>query len=637
MTPEAPGQATPADDSSAVAGTPGRDDRDSRRRPALALAAVVALATLAYAAAGKLVPMPLLNPDELRYTLAAGALVDGEWLHLRGHEYGYGALYPAVIAPILALSGTVETAYPLFRIADALLFALAAVPIFFLARRLLSRWWSVAVAAMSVAIPSSIYTSLVLTESVSYLTSSIAVLAIVLALERPSPGRQLAMLGAVGLAYAARPQFAALLPAFLAGYLLVWAIDAERPRLRAAVARLWPTLSALVLGVAALVARPLLGWSSPTQSLGGYGDLWRDYDPVSVARLAVYHLAGLEMYLFVVPFAVAPVVVHELWRSARRGSKREGAFLAAFLTVNAIFLLVAAAFASTPFGWGELHDRYLFYVAPLWLVVLATWLSRGMPRPFAWIATGVVLALALPALTPHRLIASNHVVEFVPSALWSAAWTFFDGYPLVDGRRALAATVVVLAVAAAAVPRRAWAVLPAAVVASLLLTAVLAWERVADAPEAFEVADEGARTWVDDAVPGGSSTTKILLNTSQCPWTELTRHALFLTEFFNTSVDRVAAVGDSPSDGLPLDRVDVGPGGRLVLPGSEPLVADHVVTQPGIELEGRQIAVGAGAGLVLWETRGAVRLADPRLGTTDLVTADCDESLRTAASAGSRR
>ena len=622
--PQALGLATPAYDRPSVAESLGRDDRVPAQGAALALVAVVVLAALAYGAAAQIVPMPVLNPDELRYTLAARALADGEWLNLRGQEYGYGALYPALLAPILALSGGVETAYPFFKIANALLFASAAVPIFFIARRLLSRWWSVAVAAMSVAIPSSIYTSLVLTESVSYLTSSIAMLAVVLALERPLLARQLLMIGAVGLAYGTRAQFAALLPAFLAGHLLLWAIDAERPRLRDAAVRLWPTLSALVLGIAALAARPLLSWSSPEEALGGYGDLWRGYDLVEVARLVVYHLAGLEVYLVVIPFAVAPIVVCDLLRAARRGSMREGAFVAAFLSLNAFLLLIAAAFASTPFGWGALHDRYLFYVAPLWLVVFGTWLSRGLPRPFAWTATGVVVALALPAVTPYGLIAGDSVVEYVPTALWSEAWTFLDDYPLVDGRRALAGTVVVLAVAVAAVPRRLWTVLPAMVLAGLLLSAVLAWERMADAPKAFLIADDAPRAWVDDAVPDGSSATKVYVASPQCPWAELPRQALFLTEFFNASVDRAASIGDSTPDGLPLDRVDVGSGGRLSLTDGEPLVAGYVVTQPGIELEGRRVADGTGAGLVLWETRGPVRLADARLRTADLVRADCD-------------
>src|SRR6187431_2980091 len=192
--PEALGQLTPPDDRRSVAVAVGREDRLAMRWPALALGAVVAAAALVYGAAAQLVPMPVLNPDELRYTLAARALADGEWLSLRGHEYGYGPLYPTVLAPIVALAGNIETAYPWFKAANALLFALAAVPVYFIARRLLSEWWSVGVAAMSVAIPSSVYTSLVLTESAAYLTSSIALLFLVLALEHPSPRRQLALI-----------------------------------------------------------------------------------------------------------------------------------------------------------------------------------------------------------------------------------------------------------------------------------------------------------------------------------------------------------------------------------------------------------------------------------------------------------
>jgi hypothetical protein len=234
-----------------------------------------------------------------------------------------------------------------------------------------------------------------------------------------------------------------------------------------------------------------------------------------------------------------------------------------------------------------------------------------------------MLALALPAIPPYGLIAGDIVVEYVPSALWSGVWTFLDGYPLVDGRKAFAAAVIVLAVATAAVPRRIWPVLPALVAAGFLLGGVLAWERVGDAPSDFALADDANRTWVDDAVPEGSSTTKLYLASTQCPWSELTRQALFLTEFFNTSVHRVASIGDSTPDGLPLEIVHVEPGGRLLLEDGEPLVADHVVTQPGIELDGRRLATGTGADLVLWETQGAVRLADPRLAADDLVTADC--------------
>ena len=581
------------------------------------------LAAIGYGAAAQLVRMPLLNPDELRYTLAARGLVAGEWLNLRGNPYGYGPVYPLLLAPILALAGSVEVAYPLFKLADALVFALVAVPVYFLSRRLLPEWWSVAVAATAILIPSSIYTSAVLTESAAYLASSVALLGVVLALEHPTVPRQLAMLATIGLAYATRPQFAALLPAFVAGAVLLWVVERERPPLRRAAARLWPTLGALAFGVAVVGATLLATSSSPSGSLGGYADLWREYDPAPVAQFLVYHLAGWELYLFVVPFAAAPIVVAELLRAARRGAEREGAFVAAFLTVNAATFLVAAAFATTPYGFSELHDRYLFYVAPLWLVAFAVWLERGLPRPPVLTTASALLALVLPATLPFGLIGGNLVLEVVPTALWSWVWDVVEGAPHVDGRRVLGLVVVVLTVAAVAVPRRAWPLLLAVVIAGFLLTATLAWKRQVDAPDAFIQADRDARTWVDDALPRGARATKLYVSPPQCPYTELVRHALFLTEFFNRAVERVAAIGGSTSDGLPAARVDVGVGGQLLLAGGDPLAADYVVTQPEIALAGRRIARGTGGGLVLWRTDGAVRLADPSLTTSAVLAGYC--------------
>jgi hypothetical protein len=409
---------------------------------------------------------------------------------------------------------------------------------------------------------------------------------------------------------------------FLAGALLLWAIDPRRPRLRDALARLWPTLGAVSLGVAAVGVRLLLTSSSPKETLGGYGALWRGYDVVSVAKLVVYHLAAWELYLFVVPFAVMPIVVAQLIGDARRGGSREGAFVSAFLTVSAGMVLTAAAFASTPYGYSELHDRYLFYVAPLWLVVFAVWLSRGLPRPVVWTAVGVALSLLLPAMLPFGLIGGNIVFEEVPTALWSWVWTTIHATPHLDGRRVLALTAVLLTVAAVAVPRRVWPLLPAVVVAGLVLTAVLAWKRQVDQPAEVVHAGRGAQTWVDDAIPQGAQVTKVYVSPQDCPVTELTRQAFFLTEFYNSSFDQAVEIGDS-SDGLPLDPVDVTPGGRLVFPDGRPLIARYVLAQPELDLQGRRIAQGTGAGLSLWRTHGAVRLAPEARGPNDVIDDVC--------------
>jgi len=150
---------------------------------------------------------------------------------------------------------------------------------------------------------------------------------------------------------------------------------------------------------------------------------------------------------------------------------------------------------------------------------------------------------------------------------------------------------------------------------------VLAWDRMIGAPEDAVFAGGLEREWVDELVPDDARVTKLYLESPACPTSATTRHALFLTEFFNSSVDRAAYIGDSIPDGLPIERVEV-EDGRLLLPNGSPLVSDYVFTQPGIELEGRRVGTGTASGLVLWETDGPVRTPGART-TDDVRTADC--------------
>ena len=99
--------------------------------------------------------------------------------------------------------------------------------------------------------------------------------------------------------------------------------------------------------------------------------------------------------------------------------------------------------------------------------------------------------------SPSGSSGGNLVLEAVPTATWSWVWTVVEGTPHLDGRRVLGLSVVVLTVVAVVLPRRLWPVLPVLVVAGLGLNTVLAWERVGDAPVAFELADAENRTWVE--------------------------------------------------------------------------------------------------------------------------------------------
>ena len=593
----------------------------SDRRPILVLAALVVGIALVYAGSAQFVSTPRVHPDEHIYGGGAASLGEGEGLKLRGEPYELGPVYPALLAPILAVAGDRETAYPLYKALNALLFALAAIPIYLVARRLLQPWWSVGVAAFSIAIPSSMYVALVMTESASYLAYSLALLAIVLALERPTGARQLAVLGAVTLAYATRAQFAVLFGAYVLALAGVWVMSRDREPFRALARRLWPTLAALALGVVVLVVRPLVTGSSPLDAIGAYEVLFRGYDPLTIAKWGAYHLADLELYLAVIPVAVAPIVLSLLWRRGRDGARTSAAFVAAFATVNAGMLFVTAAFASTEFGFDRLHDRNVFYLTPLWLIVLGVWLAEGLPRPRVATAVGIASALGLLAALPFRYIASDVGVDVVPSALWARLQELLEG-EVVTARKLMVAAVVVLLILVAVLPRRLWWVFPSVLLATFATTATLAWERIADATENAVFAGGLERQWVDDLLPDGTSVTKVYLVSTDCPASAVTWHSLYLTEFFNRSLERAAYIGESIPDGLPIRRVDVASGGGLVDEAGDPLEADYVVTQPGIELAGEELGRGTAANLVLWRTESPVRVVGAAR-TDDVRTDDC--------------
>jgi hypothetical protein len=600
----------------------GRESAWKARGPALALVALVVVAAGVYAGFAQLVEAPRVHPDEHLYAGAGASLAEDGELAVRGEEWELGPVYPVVLASVLTVAGDRETAYALYRIANALLFALAAIPIFLLARRLLRPWWSVGVAALALAIPSSMYVSLVMTESVSYLVYSLAALAIALALESPSTPRQLAAIAAVGLAYATRAQFAVLFGALLVGLVAVWALDRERGSARAAIRQAWPSLAVAALGVAVFVVRPLATGASPLDSVGAYEVLFRGYDPLDIVKWGAYHLADLDFYLAFIPVAVAPIVLWLLWGRARDGSRPAAAFVALFLTVNAGMLFVTAAFSSTEFGFDRLHDRNVFYLAPLWLIALVVWLAEGLPRPRVALGIGIALAVALPLILPFRYIASDVGVDVVPSALWARLNDELAG-ELLTARKLLVLALLVLAVAIAFLPRRYGWVFVGVVVASFATTSVLAWERIVDAPEDSVFAGGLSRTWVDDALPDGAEVTKLYLVSTRCPASALTWHGLYLTEFFNRSVARAAYIGDSIPDGLPIERVEVARDGRLLSAAGRPLVADYVYTQPGIDLEGRRLASGTAANLVLWDVSGRpVRIVGAS-SDEDVTTVDC--------------
>lgn len=577
------------------------------RTPVLGLAALVLAVFALYAGAGATIDAPRAFSDELLYVEAGGSLADGDGLHIREAPYQYGPLFPVAVAAAVAVTGDLEGAWVAMKLLNALLFALAAVPVFLLARRLLEPWPAVAVAALSVSIPSAIYVSVVMTESLAYLAATWALYALVRVFERPTWRAQIGALAAIGIAAAVRTQFAVLIGACLLGLVLVTLLVPGRLQAPAKLARTFmPVGLVAAAGAAVWIVGPLVRGDPPSR-IGGYASLWRSYDPFEVLRWLVYHLANLELYLAVVPLAVAPIVLAALWRRARAGEEREAAFLAVFVAVNAAFLVLVAAFNTTIWAGERLHDRPLFYVVPLWLVLLFVWLRDGLPRPLVATGTGAALAVLLPLTLPLPDYVWNDF-GLQHNAAASALWVEVSEGLAPAGLSVLAAFLVVSLLGVALIlvtPARFWPVFPLLVAAVLGLSAAAAWvsaERTASAWAA--TLRHGPRTWIDDHVPERRAVT-LLTAIGRCSRLDATR-APYLAEIFNRSVGPVAHLRLSP-DYLPAADARVTGNGSVFVDGAA-LRASYVVAPAALGVDGTRVAQGSSVPLLLTRVDGLVRL-----------------------------
>jgi hypothetical protein len=322
----------------------------------------------------------------------------------------------------------------------------------------------------------------------------------------------------------------------------------------------------------------------------------------------VFHASAWELYLAVIPVAVAPIVLAAFFTRSRGGSERHAAFLASFATVNvAAFAATSVAVTSQAdpgFEDARLHDRYLFYVVPLWLILLVWWVGAGAPRPRVATRIGVALAVLLALLFPYWHLDLQDGVK-----LFSAAGTALPAALVEIAGSALAGAIVTLVLVGLlllAVFRRpgvSTKLVFGALVGVFLVNAVLVWGRAFNPPEgAVFPGSEPDRRWVDTRVPKGASVT---LLESYCEDAILERDSYFLTEFFNDSIEDAVRLVTNVTGEVAED-------GTVRWSTGEPVEADYVVTQPGVRLDGRLLGSGTAGGLTLWAVPGRVRFEGDR-------------------------
>ncbi len=368
--------------------------------PSLWLAGIVCASFAALTLEASSVVHPITFVDELIYSNAAKRMAQGDGPAPPGGSYGYGLVFPLLAAPIYRATPHVPDAYLLLKVANAAFFSLAAIPAYFIARRVARRSLALGVAALTVLVPARAYTTLVLTESVGFTGFLLAVLAIVRVLERPSVVRQLTALAVIGLAVETRRQnlvLVAVLPCAIAIEAALTTRGARDIFRRAATRFLatWLVLGAVLVGI---MLQSYVRGQSPFAVLGPFETLSRSYDPGDIALWLGIHLSALGLMLAVVPLVAIPF---GLAAALRRGAPSQSRALGAVTAPLLILVLIqVAAFASTPFGLDRIHERYLFYVAPLAFSLLALWIETGL-RGARWaVVAAVVVVSLLPLAMP---------------------------------------------------------------------------------------------------------------------------------------------------------------------------------------------------------------------------------------------
>jgi hypothetical protein len=560
---------------------------------------------------------PWEMPDEILYAETSRNFLSTGHYVFRDHPEALRTIYPALISPAW-LAGSVHTAYTLVKVINVTLMTLGAIPLFLWARRLVSPLWAVFAVALYLAMPGIIYSGEILTENAFLPAAMLALFAMALALERPTVLRQLAALGAIALATAARLQGVVFLPVLFTAIALVLFLDAvaaapgERRRtVVSKIRRFWPSLAAVAIAFSVYGAYELVRGNGLSRGLGTYEQISSAHYAVRPAvRWIAYHFSELAFSVCLIPMSALIVLFGLACRRATAPKESERAFLAV-TTAAVVWVVVQVGLFASHFSV-RIEERYMFNLGPALYLALVIWLARGLPRPPGLTAAAALVPVSLLLVLPYGALLTQ--------ALFNDTYGLIPVWRLTQRLGSLEETTLVLAACAlmlgllfAAVPRRAALVLvPVTVMAFLVFStnSVLGTVRFLSVATRHAGGLQGDPSWVDHAI-GKDKRVEVLYTTDFAD-----PHVAWQAEFWNRSVRRVFGV-TSQDPSIPDVSTSVDGRGRIVpvLPATS---ADrrprYVLAAKGVAVEGTPLA--SGGQLVLWHVRPPLRLTQVTSGIT---------------------
>jgi glycosyltransferase involved in cell wall biosynthesis len=562
------------------------------------LVGLYAVAVAVQLALGLRVVSPWIMVDELVYSDMARSFADAGHFLIRGVHANYGFVYPLLLSPAYKLTSSTADAYQWARLINALLMCSVVFPTYLLARRVVKPGFAFAAAALAVAVPPVIYVGTLMTENAFYPVFMWLAYTLVLALERPTRRRQIVLLALCTLAFLTRAQAVALFAAVLTAPLLLAWIERGRPRRLGA----WKPLYALVgVGALIVIVVEVARGHSPSQILGGYSVTTQHatYQLWPAVRWIVYHVAAIDLSLFVLPFAAAIVLI----ANARHLDRALRVFSAAMLALSVWLVLEVAVFAS---HWSQrIEERNLFYLAPLFLIALLAWIERGQPKPPRAAVAAAGVAAALPGTIPFLDLMNINAQSDTP---FLQPWWYLGDRVAGRGNVALLAVAVSVVLAAAFLwlPRRYAPVLPAVVALGFFLTWlplqfwIHSFPRLSGA--AYVTGIGAGKSWIDAAVGPNADVTIV--------WTGDNPYRGWENEFWNRSVKHVydlsgpsTLIAGSSEPHLTIE----GSTGIMLDPASKPVHVQYVLADPSVQIQGTRIAADVDRALALYRVDGILR------------------------------
>jgi hypothetical protein len=489
------------------------------------------------------IPTPWLMLDELVYAELSKGIADHGSFELRGEPtIVYSALYPFLLAPAW-FADSVPTSYGLLKTINVTLMTAACVPVYLLARRVVSTGLALVAVLLTLLIPAFVVSGALITENAFFPAFLLATYAITLAVERPTLVRQGCALAAIGLAVAARFQGLVLLAVYATAVLLRLILDrrergaALSPRgMLAELARYAATGVVVLLAAAAYVVYKVAQGESFSSGLGAYeGVTAVDYSLQDIAYWVGLHFIELGYAVGLVPMSALIILLVLALRFGQDFTRAERAFLAVAASAVVWLVLTVGTYAS---HFAErIEERNMFHVAPILFCALVLWLGRGLPRPRGLTAITVLLPALLLVLLPlaklfrpesrtdsYSLLAPLRLSESVSSVGTTKVVMVAGG---------LAAAAVLLFVSA----RFAGPVVLAGLALFLVVGSYAAYGEIKDYSQNLaNVSGSRSKDWIDDRI-GTAPRASFLFAAGADAWREAAIG--WQTEFWNRSIGRV--------------------------------------------------------------------------------------------------